>query len=70
MKPAFFTDRSISAKTSSSAFILLSGHALGPSDKASFGLGCVSIKIPAIPLATAARARTGTNSLCPPLLSP
>ena len=28
--------------------------------------GCVSINKPAIPLATAARARTGINSRCPP----
>ena len=70
MKPAFLTERSISASTSSNAFIFLRGQALGPSDKASFGFGWVSIKIPAIPLATAALAKTGTNSLCPPLLSP
>ena len=42
--------------------ILSKGQALGPSDKAKAGLGWVSIKIPEMPTATAARAKTGTNS--------
>ena len=37
-----------------------SGHALGPSDNALAGSGCVSMNRPDIPTATAARASTGT----------
>ena len=43
-----------------------SGQALGPSDKALSGSGRVSMKSPATPVATAARASTGTNSRYPP----
>ncbi len=42
------------------------GQAFGPSDSACSGLGWVSMKMPATPAATAARASTGTNSRCPP----
>ena len=43
-----------------------SGQAFGPSDSALSGSGCVSMKTPATPAATAARASTGTNSRWPP----
>ena len=43
-----------------------SGREFGPSLKASFGLGCVSIKIPDTPTANAALASGCINSLCPP----
>ena len=43
-----------------------SGQAFGPSESAFAGSGCVSMKTPATPVATAARASTGTNSRCPP----
>ncbi|MND58932.1 hypothetical protein D3C80_501060 [compost metagenome] len=39
---------------------------LGPSDGALSGSSCVSRKTASTPTATAARARTGTNSRCPP----
>ena len=45
----------------------LSGTALGPSDRACAGSGCVSMNTPATPTAMAARASTGTNSRWPPL---
>ena len=38
----------------------------GPSDGALSGSWCVSMKTPATPTATAARASTGTNSRSPP----
>src|SRR5205085_5919073 len=41
-------------------------HALGPSESALSGSGWVSMKSPAMPTATAARASTGTNSRWPP----
>ena len=41
----------------------LKGTAFGPSDQASAGLGCVSMKRPAPPAATAALASTGTMRL-------
>ena len=37
----------------------------GPSDKASSGLSCTSKNRPSTPLATAARAKFGTNSRLP-----
>ncbi len=43
-----------------------SGQAFGPSLSARSGSGWVSMNTPAIPLATAARASTGTNSRYPP----
>ena len=43
-----------------------SGQAFGPSESAFAGSGCVSMKMPAMPVAMAARASTGTNSRCPP----
>ena len=48
----------------------LSGTALGPSDQAWAGWGWVSMKSPATPAATPARASTGTISRAPPLLVP
>ena len=45
-------------------------QAFGPSDSALAGSGWVSMKRPAMPTATAARANTGTNSRCPPLTLP
>ena len=48
----------------------LSGTALGPSDRALAGLGCVSMNTPATPTAMAARASTGTNSRWPPEVAP
>ena len=47
--------------------IRASGQALGPSERAFAGSGCVSMNTPATPAATAARASTGTNSRWPPL---
>ena len=70
INPAFFTNLSMSTNTCSKSSILCKGHAFGPSDNALLGSGCVSINTPAMPLATAARANTGTNSRWPPLLSP
>ena len=64
------TNSSISFNVPNNSLICSSGTALGPSDKASFGFGCVSIKTPKMPEATAALASKGTYSLCPPLLSP
>ena len=61
-----FTAASSSTSVSSSARIRDNGHALGPSDRAFSGCGCVSMKSPATPAATAARASTGTNSRWPP----
>jgi hypothetical protein len=55
---------SSATRVSSSAFMCLSGTALGPSDQASAGLGWVSMNRPATPTATPARASTGTISRC------
>src|SRR6266568_7010594 len=48
----------------------LSGIILGPSEGARSGSSWVSMKIPATPTATAARASTGTNSRSPPETAP
>ena len=61
---------SMAMRVSSSARIFGSGQALGPSDSASSGRGCVSMKMPLMPTAIAARDSTGTNSRCPPDLPP
>ena len=61
---------SSASSVSSSASILSSGQALGPSDRALAGSGWVSANRPATPTATAARASTGTNSRWPPELLP
>lgn len=53
-----------------SAGICLSGTILGPSESASSGLGCVSIKSPSTPTAVAAFARDGANRPSPPDESP
>ena len=58
--------RSKAISLSSKAGISLSGTMFGPSEKASSGRSCVSMNRPATPTATAARARTGTNSRWPP----
>src|SRR6185503_16059034 len=50
--PFLFTRRSRSTSVSSSSCIMWSGHALGPSESAFAGFGWVSMKIPAIPVAT------------------
>src|SRR5262249_15618089 len=60
------TARSSSLSVVSRGSIRPSGHAFGPSDKALDGSGWVSMNSPATPEATAARARTGMNSRCPP----
>ena len=65
-----FTAWSSVTRVSSSALIRFSGTAFGPSDFASAGFGCVSMNRPATPVATAARASTGTNSRWPPELVP
>src|SRR5690606_14667654 len=65
-KGFFLTVRSSSTSVASSGSMRSSGQALGPSESASAGFGCVSMKSPAIPAATAARAKTGTNSRWPP----
>src|SRR6516162_6851064 len=62
----FFASRSNSTRWRSRASICLSGIIVGPSDGALSGLSCVSMKTPATPTATAARASTGTNSRSPP----
>src|ERR1700722_9339136 len=69
-KGCFLTVRSNSASVARSGAIRSRGHAFGPSDKAFAGSGWVSMNSPAIPAATAARAKTGTNSRCPPDTSP
>src|SRR4030095_8694719 len=66
----FFTVRSSSTSVVSKLFMQSSGQAFGPSDFACAGSGCVSMNSPATPVATAARASTGTNSRCPPELVP
>src|SRR6185437_4586497 len=63
--------RALTASSSSfsvfrSGSIRSRGHALGPSESALDGSGWVSMNIPAIPEATAARASTGMNSRWPP----
>src|SRR5947207_1236464 len=55
-----------SISTRSSPSISLRGIMFGPSDGALSGSGWVSMKIPATPTATAARASTGTNARSPP----
>src|SRR6185369_6285008 len=47
-----------------------SGIEFGPSQSAVSGSSCTSMKIPSIPVATAARDRYSTNSRWPPELSP
>src|SRR5690606_22802159 len=69
-KPLRLVTSSIAMRVSSSARILPSGQALGPSDRALSGSGWVSMKMPAMPTAMAARDSTGTNSRCPPDLPP
>src|SRR5690606_31735628 len=69
-KPLRLVTWSIAISVSSSARIWPSGQALGPSDKASAGFGWVSMKMPEMPTAIAARDSTGTNSRWPPLLPP
>ena len=49
---------------------LLSGNCVALSDKACFGLGCVSIKTPAIPTVIAARASIGVKRRSPPEVEP
>ena len=49
-KPFFFTVRSSSTRVSSNPCIMPSGQALGPSESALAGSGCVSMKSPAMPL--------------------
>ena len=68
--PALFTSRSSSTRVVSRLSMRSSGQALGPSDFAFAGSGCVSMNRPATPVATAARASTGTNSRWPPELVP
>src|SRR5690606_8664579 len=69
-KPPRLVTASSSSMVSSSARILSSGQALGPSLSALAGSGWVSMKTPETPTAIAARARTGTNSRWPPLEVP
>src|SRR3990167_751284 len=69
-KAVFLVTESSATKVSSSAFMWRNGTALGPSDHASAGRGWVSMKSPATPAATPARASTGTISRAPPLLPP
>src|SRR5690606_15863068 len=57
-----FTTASISTSVVSSSSMASSGHMLGPSEGARSGSGWVSMKIPATPAPTAARASTGTIS--------
>src|SRR5690606_2286472 len=66
--PSRLARRSSSTSVSSKACIFPNGHAFGPSLSALSGSGWVSMKMPAMPTATAARASTGTNSRWPPLL--
>lgn len=59
------------AKLATSAGICARGIMFGPSEGARSGSGWVSMNTPpATPTATAARARTGANSRCPPLEPP
>src|SRR3984957_8222264 len=69
-KGCFFTALSNSLSVARSEAMRSRGQAFGPSDNAFAGSGCVSMNIPATPAATAARAKTGTNSRCPPETSP
>ena len=68
--PRSFTVRSSSTRVVSRLSMRSSGQALGPSDLALAGSGWVSMNRPATPVATAARASTGTNSRWPPELVP
>src|SRR4029079_19765426 len=66
----FLTTASIAISSAISASNSLSGTMFGPSEGARSGSSCVSMKTPATPTATAARASTGTKRRSPPELVP
>ena len=62
IKPACFTTESKAFMVANTGCNFAKGHIFGPSESALAGSGWVSIKIPATPVAIAARAKGATNS--------